>query len=238
MSSRVSKHNFRFGPVLFFSSLCLSALAIAQSSDQFDDAFRAMKRDDKLQFVLPERPPPPKIDWLENLFKAIGKFITAIMPLLEVLFWLGLALIVGAILYFIGREIYNTHLERQPKMDVEETSPPPLYTPDEDQARILLEDIDAMAAEGRFEEAVHTLLFRSIQDIDIRRPNTIRRSLTSREIAALTILTPATREAFAKIGSVVETSYFGGRKIGREEFDICRAAYAQFVRKETWKQAA
>jgi len=123
-------------------------------------------------------------------------------------------------------------------MDVEDAPPPPLYTPDEDQARILLEDIDAMAAEGRFEEAVHTLLFRSIQDIDIRRPNTIRRSLTSREIAALQILTPATREAFAKIGAVVETSYFGGEEIGREEFDICRAAYAQFVRKETWKQAA
>ena len=197
-----------------------------------------MKRDGKLQFTLPERPPPPKIDWLENFFKGVGEFIKAIMPLLEILFWLGLALIVGAILYFIGREIYNTHLERQPKMKIEETAPPPLYTPDEDQARILLEDIDAMAAEGRFEEAVHTLLFRSIQDIDIRRPNTIRRSLTSREIAALKILTPATREAFAKIGAIVETSYFGGRKIGRAEFDICRDAYAQFVRKETWKAAA
>jgi len=95
-----------------------------------------------------------------------------------------------------------------------------------------------MAADGRFEEAVHELLFRSIQDIDIRRPNTIRRSLTSREIAALKILTPATREAFATIGGVVETSYFGGQKIGKAEFDICRAAYAQFAKKSAWKQAA
>ncbi len=237
MSSKASKHNFSFRPAVFLTGLCLSAAAIAQNSGQFDDAFRAMKRDGKLQFELPERPPPPKLDWLEGVFKALGGFIKAILPLLEILFWGGLALIIGSILYFIGREIYNTRLERQPKKAAED-APPPLYTPDQDQARILLDDIDAMAAEGRFEEAVHTLLFRSIQDIDIRRPNTIRRSLTSREIAALEILTPATRETFAKIGAVVETSYFGGQKIGRAEFDICREAYAQFARKETWKAAA
>ena len=102
----------------------------------------------------------------------------------------------------------------------------------------MLEAVDALAADGRYEEAVHELLFRSIQDIDIRRPNSIRRSLTSREIAALEILTPTTREAFAIIGGVVETSYFGGQKIGREEFDVCRAAYAQFAQKSAWKQAA
>ena len=95
-----------------------------------------------------------------------------------------------------------------------------------------------MAAEGRYEDAVHELLFRSIQDIDIRRPNTIRRSLTSREIAALKILTPETRQAFTTISGVVETSYFGGQKIGKAEFDICRAAYAQFAQKSAWKQAA
>ena len=237
MSGKQVSYNFRRSLPLIFGTSSLSLVVFAQTSGAFDDAFRAMKRDEKLQFELPPAPEPPKLDWLENFFKAIAKVIDAIMPLLKILFYIGLGAIIALILYAIAKVIYETRFKREPKVITEE-APPPLYTPDQDQARILLEDVDAMAAEGRYEEAVHELLFRSIQDIDIRRPNTIRRSLTSREIAALKILTPATRDAFAKIGGVVETSYFGGQKIGKAEFDICRAAYAQFAQKSAWKQAA
>jgi len=237
MNSKAVSYNFARSSLLFISTLTLSTLVIAQTSGAFDDAFRAMKRDEKLQFELPPAPEPPKLDWLENFFKVFAEFIFAILPILKVIFFVGLGAIIALILYAIAKVIYETRFQRAPK-DIVEQTPPPLYTPDQEQARILLEDVDAMAAEGRFEEAVHELLFRSIQDIDIRRPNTIRRSLTSREIAALKILTPETREAFAKIGGVVETSYFGGKSIGQAEFDICRAAYAQFAQKSAWKQAA
>ncbi len=222
---------------VLIASLATSTLVAAQSSDKFENAFRAMKRDDKLQFDLPPPPEPPKLGWLENFFAALGAFIKAIFPLLKIIFFVGLGAIIALILYAIAKVIYETRFQRSAKEAVED-APPPLYTPDQEQARILLEDVDAMAAEGRYEEAVHELLFRSIQDIDIRRPNTIRRSLTSREIAALKILTPETREAFATIGGVVETSYFGGQKIGKQEFDTCRAAYAQFAQKSAWKRAA
>ena len=237
MSGRTVSYNLGREGLALLGTLTLSAIVIAQTSNRFDDAFRAMKRDEKLQFALPPAPEPPKLDWLENVFKGLAKFIEAILPILKIIFFVGLGAIIALILYAIAKVIYETRFKREAK-EVVEDAPPPLYTPDQDQVRILLEDVDAMAAEGRYEEAVHELLFRSIQDIDIRRPNTIRRSLTSREIAALKILTPATREAFAKIGSIVETSYFGGVKIGREEFDICRAAYAQFAQKSAWKQAA
>ena len=237
MSGKPVSYNVQRSLPAILGALALSAIVAAQSSGAFDNAFRAMKRDEKLQFELPPAPEPPKVDWLENLFEIIGKFLIAIFPILKIIFFLGLGAIIALILYAIAKVIYETRFKRTPK-EIIEAAPPPLYTPDQDQARILLEDVDAMAAEGRYEEAVHELLFRSIQDIDIRRPNTIRRSLTSREIAALKILTPETREAFAKIGGVVETSYFGGKTIGRAEFDVCRAAYAQFAQKEAWKQAA
>ncbi len=237
MSGQGIRHNLRYGVPLIFASLSLPLIVIAQSSDRFDEAFRAMKRDDKLQFALPPAPEPPKLGWLENFFKGFAKFIEAILPLLKIIFFMGIGAIIALILYAIAKVIYETRFKREPKAVVEE-APPPLYTPDQDQARILLEDVDALAAQGRFEEAVHELLFRSIQDIDIRRPNTIRRSLTSREIAALKILTPETRKAFATIGGVVETSYFGGETIGKSEFDICREAYAQFAQKSAWKRAA
>ena len=93
---------------------------------------------------------------------------------------------------------------------------------------------ESTAAEGKYGEAVHTLLFRSIQDIDLKRPNTIRRSLTSREIAGLDILTPATRDAFSLIGRVVENSYFGGQPIGQPDFQKCRDAYVQFAVPQEW----
>ena len=237
MKGKTVSYNLERGSLFVFASLSLSLIVIAKSSDKFDDAFRAMKRDDKLQFDLPPAPEPPKLGWLENFFKGLAKFIDAILPLLKILFYVGIGAIIALILYAIAKVIYETRFKRDPKV-VEEGAPPPLYTPDQDQARILLEDVDALAAEGRYEEAVHELLFRSIQDIDIRRPNTIRRSLTSREIAALKILTPETREAFATISGVVETSYFGGKTIGKSEFDICRTAYAQFAQKSAWKQAA
>ncbi|WP_051279800.1 hypothetical protein [Hellea balneolensis] len=214
-----------------------SALVIAQNADRFDEAFRAMKRDEKLQFELPPAPEPPKLDWLEKFFQGLAAFIELILPVLKIIFYVGIGAIIALILYAIAKVIYETRFKREAK-DITEEAPPPLYVPDQDQARILLEDVDALAADGRFEEAVHELLFRSIQDIDIRRPNTIRRSLTSREIAALEILTPETRLAFSKIGGVVERSYFGGKTIGRTEFDICRDAYAQFAQRSAWKQAA
>jgi len=217
--------------------LALSIIVTAQASGKFDDAFRAMKRDDKLQFELAPPPEPPKVEWIARLLEAIANFVEFILPVLKILFFFGIGVVIALILYAVAKMIYETRFKRQ-KAEIAEAAPPPLYTPDQEQARILLEDVDALAAQGRYEEAVHELLFRSIQDIDIRRPNTIRRSLTSREIAALEILTPETREAFATIGSVVETSYFGGRKIGKAEFETCRAAYSQFAQKSAWNQAA
>lgn len=224
------------GGPFFIGALAVSTFAIAQSNDAFDEAFRAMKRNEKLQFELPPAPEIPTIEWAERS-SVDGSFFVAILPILQIIFFAGLAVIVAFILFAIAKVIYETRFETTPK-EVVEIAPPPLYTPDQEQARIVLDEIDALAAEGRYEEAVHELLFRSIQDIDIHRPNTIRRSLTSREIAELKILTPATREAFATIGEVVETSYFGGQKIDRSQFEICRAAYAQFAQKSAWQQAA
>jgi hypothetical protein len=55
-------------------------------------------------------------------------------------------------------------------------------------ARQLLGDADALAADGRYSEAAHLLLHRSIAEIDRRRPASIRKALTSRDIAALPTL--------------------------------------------------
>ena len=212
----------------------------AQSGDDFDAAFRALKRNDALQFELPEPPPeipeekpdpPGWLEWLGNLLDAIFSFLA---PLLEYIFYGLVALGVGIILYYILREVIRI---RRPAPTMKTEAPAartPLYAPTTDEARVLLETVDALAAKGLFAEAVHTLLYRSIQDIELKRPNMIRRSLTSREIAGLDILQIEARQAFSLIGRVVEASYFGGQPLGEADFQKCRAAYEQFAVPKAW----
>ena len=93
--------------------------------------------------------------------------------------------------------------------------------------------MDKLAAEGRYGEAVHTLLFRSIQDIDRNRPNVVRRSLTAREIGDLSVLTLEARKAFSTIAGVSELAHFGGVLVNESGFQTARNAYADLTGQTT-----
>ncbi len=97
------------------------------------------------------------------------------------------------------------------------------------RARPLLEDADRLAADGRFAEAVHLILFRSIEDIDRRWPRLVQPALTSRDIAQHPALPTAARTTFAAIARTVERSFFGGQAIGPAEFEACRSEYQAFA---------
>jgi len=200
------------------------------SDDDIERAYRQVKRDEAYQYELaepiPVRPPSAFERWLGKIFSAI---FSVLAPLLEMIFWLGLgALGVGA-LYLIGRAIYETRFAQPTQAKKEEEANIPLYQPAEAQARILLDEVDKLAAEGRYGEAVHTLLFRSIQDIDRNRPNVVRRSLTAREIGSLSVLTENARTAFSTIAGVSELAHFGGVSVNQAGFETARKAYADLT---------
>ena len=219
--------------------ISLNKLAYAQNSSSdksdFDAAFRELKRNDSLQFDFTTAPPPPETPaWLkaiaqffEPLFKFIGVIFSMLIPLVTIIFWVGIGAFVMAVLYLLVTTIMAANLQRGDKTD--DSAAAPLYQPEQAQARILLDEIDALAAQGKYAEAVHTLLFRSIQDIDANRPNVIRRSLTSREIGGLAILTEGARDVFSNIAAIVERSFFGGQDIGKADFDMARADYARLA---------
>lgn len=224
-------------------AVVLAGVAAAQSANKsFDDAFRALKRENGLQFEMPDVPPPeppkppPKTpEWLKKFYDFIEAIFSGVGPILTYLFYGMLALAAALIVFYIAREVIAARRGLQEAVD--EDAPEeiiPLYAPDAEAAKVLLENVDQLAAEGRYAEAVHTLLFRSIQDIDEKRPNIIRRSLTSREISALDILTNAARNTFVFIARIVEKSHFGGRDIGKSDFEACRAAYVRFTEPEAW----
>ena len=206
-----------------------SDTVVIHSEDDIERAYRAVKRDEDYQYELAEPIPRKPASAFE---KALGRFFNAIFsfiaPLLITIFYLGVgALILGA-LYLIGRAIYETKFAKPTAKKTEEPDIP-LYQPATAQARILLDEVDNLAAEGRYGEAVHTLLFRSIQDIDRNRPNVVRRSLTAREIGNLSVLTSESRTAFSTIAGVSELAHFGGVSVNKAGFETARKAYADLT---------
>src|SRR3569623_3053163 len=109
------------------------------------------------------------------------------------------------------------------------------WAPDAAPAREWLEEADALAARGLYAEAVHHLLFRSVEDIKRRRPQIVRPSLTSRELAGASGIPTIARVLFARIARQVEISLFGGRAVGAEDWQSARAAYADFALPGQWK---
>lgn len=180
---------------------------------------------DRIGFTPPEV--PGWLHWIRDALRALG-------PLLEIVFWTGLALIAAAILYLIVREVMKLRAPRaKPRTPV--TTAEAEWRPDEATARNLLAGADALAAEGRYAEAAHLLLLRSVEDIEIKKPRALKVSLTTREIAALAGLPEAARPAFIRIGEVVERSLFGGRPVDAGDFADCRRAYEAFALPEGWR---
>jgi hypothetical protein len=184
-----------------------------------------------LQFAFaPIAKPAPPPAWLVGLLHAIGKALGVVAPLAPYIFWGGLIIGVVLVAAFVIREIMMVRLPGLRRgRAVVLSSHEPDWRPPAARARTLLRDADALAAEGRFAEAAHLLLFRSIDDIDERWPNTVGLALTARDIARHAGLPEAARQAFIFIARIVERSFFGGAPVGEGDFAACRKAYADFA---------
>jgi hypothetical protein len=210
---------------------------IAAAADPIAAAQAKLLHDSSLQFRFaaapPLTPPPP---WLIALRRAIGQALHSVAGPLGYLLWAVLIGGVISILAFIGRDLLAP-----PKLGLAKVlgplDPEAAWRPDRAVARALLEDADRLAAAGRFTEAAHVLLFRSIDDVRNRAPHLIAPSLTSRDIAHLPEIPAAPRSAFSKISDVVEHAIFGRRPVDEPGWIACREAYALFAFPDGWEGA-
>lgn len=208
----------------------------AEAAEAFARDWQELRADSDIQFAPIEQPPPPETpDWLEalgeflgRLFSPIGDALAAIGRALgmsgQAVMWLVIAIGVAIVLYLIFRLVAPMRLRRR---ETEQTAPE--WTPDAGQALALLEDADRLAAEGRFDEATHLLLKRSVGQIAEARPDLLEPSSTAREIAELPALPQAARGAFATIAERVERSLFALRSLSADDWHAARAAYAEFA---------
>jgi hypothetical protein len=91
-----------------------------------------------------------------------------------------------------------------------------------------LDDAEALARAGRFGEAVHVLLLRTLEALAAHTG--VPRSFTSREILRRIRLSTDAHDALAGLVVAVEVSHFGGQPPGETEFAACRARFHRFAR--------
>ncbi len=160
-------------------------------------------------------------DWLSEFFAPLGRFFGEAWPIFK---WGLLALAIAALLYFVYRMV-EPLIGRHKAAPAESEN----WVPEREEAMALLEDADRLASEGRFDEATHLLLLRSVSQIAAARPDWVEPSSTAREIAALPALPDGARAAFSTITQRVERSLFALRSLGAEDWHIAREAYASFA---------
>jgi hypothetical protein len=89
-----------------------------------------------------------------------------------------------------------------------------------------LDDAEKLAASGRFGEAAHILLLRTIELIAKSRSLSVRPSMTGREVAALAGLSARQRRSVELLVERVEPAWFGGKPATESDWLECRGAHA------------
>lgn len=176
--------------------------------------------------VVPKSEPP---EWLVSLLRAIGKvlepigrFLGSSWGVVEVLLLILAVIGVGWIAWTLLWPLWR---DRRPATAVAA----PGWAPEREAAIALLEDADRLAAEGRYGEAAHLLLQRSVHQIASARPDWLTPSSTAREIATIRELPWAAKRAFAVIAGEVERSLFALHGLTAQDWTRARTAYAEFA---------
>jgi hypothetical protein len=193
-------------------------------------AHETLLRHKDLQFDFPRLELPETPGWVTWLIHWLDK----VGPVLNIVFWVIGAAALAAVLFYLGR--YLIGLRFPEKLKVQDMrSAMDEWRPTVAQARALLGDADLLANEGRYGDAVHMLLLRSIEDFERFRPRVVKRSHTAREIEQLGAMPMTVRAAFAGIMAVVEKSLFGDYEVTRADWERCRAEYERFAFPDAWR---
>lgn len=205
----------------------------SHAANTFGRDWEQLRKAGDIQFAPIEykpKPPPETPAWL----KALGEFLEDLLSPLGKLFglnatamlWIMGAIIALCVAVLIWRIVAPLIEARRL---AESGEMPAEWLPERAAARALLEDADRLAAEGRFDEATHLLLQRSVDQIARARPDLLHPATTAREIAGNRALPDRARTAFSAIAARVERSFFALIPLGAEDWQAARTAYADFA---------
>jgi hypothetical protein len=181
---------------------------LAQSPSAIEQARAAVVSDSGLQLALPGATEPPKATTF------------------QIPDWWVLGLVGLGVLFFLYnlRDIIPAWRRRASEEGelAGETGELAAQSPND-----ILLSADELAREGRYVEAMHILLLKSLGDMRRRLNEQFADSLTSREILRRAALSDAGARALRAIVLSVERSYFGQHPVARADYEACRGWFAE-----------
>ncbi|PIE18775.1 MAG: hypothetical protein CSA66_03900 [Proteobacteria bacterium] len=215
------------------------AAASALSNDAVRDAAREVLADPSYEKTLPTEPRLGPREQGGRRQVAVrrggGSRSRPLMPspgsaLPRIILYLLIAVVCAAILFWIAREILR---RRERGEDPAATSAAAGSTADDVQRRAALNEMPAtlshahgLAAEGRYEAAIHLLLRGAIETVAKLARLSIVPAMTSREVLGGAELDADSEAAFRDLVFSVEISLFGGLAVSPEDFDRCAASFS------------
>lgn len=213
---------------------------ISENSAPTPEGWRALRNDADIQFDEFAMAPPEVREpgWFDEIWRAIIEFLAMILgPVGEflalnwsVVQWVLLGLLAVFVLYWLARNFGPlARMRADETANAGAATSDPDWQPTQQESVALLADADRLAAEGRFDEATHLLLKRSVNQIAKAQPKWVDPSSTARELAALPALSQRAAHAFGTIAERVERSLFALRPLDKSDWEAARSAYANFA---------
>lgn len=172
-----------------------------------------------------ERPAPPEVE-------ERGEPLRLPPWVIEAFLWTIAAILVVMVAVFLFNALQNRtgfklkrKSKQQPSATLVET---PLFDMQKAVVDRNLEEADALAAQGRFAEAIHLLLLVAMDRLRRELGARIAPALTGREVLQLAPVPPAVVEPLSRMVSLSEIKHFGGRDAAGPDYDQCRQDFLQF----------
>lgn len=212
----------------------------AGAADEFVQNWRDVRANEDTQFEPLELAPPDLtksepsgfIKWLNEALGSLLEFIASLFSWVPggwpIVKWVLLAIAILGAIFIIYRLVEPLIAARSGTSSAKESSSQE-WRPDTDESLALLDDADRLAAQGKYDEATHLLLQRSVGQMANARPDWVEPSSTARELTRLSDLPEKARKTFAIIATNVERSLFAMRPLQRADWEEARAAYADFA---------
>ncbi len=199
--------------------------------------WRAVRDAGDIQFAPLDIKPLPKPEsipretpaWLKWLGDRLADIANFFGDLIGIPGPVMLKILIGIAVIFVGLIAWRMLAVLMKPRPAALADEPVAWTPNRDAAQALLDDADRLAAEGRYDEATHLLLQRSVTQIATAQPDWLYPASTAREIAGLPGLPVRAREAFSLIAARVERSFFALIPLDVADWQAARRAYADFA---------
>jgi hypothetical protein len=185
----------------------LGALLAAHDAGALRERAEAILREGGYQVVLPRDPGPPT-----PLELPLGPLAL----LLRILLVLALVVLLALAVSWLARRLGGAGKDAV----VEDAAPPA-------PGAISQVGAAALAAQGRWAEAIHALLLDTLEALS--RGSRLAPSLTSREIVERVPLEARAREALAGLVAAVEISRFGGAAADEDDYRACLSRFHAFL---------